>query len=209
MSANGYKIKVNGEAESREAQELFFELGYIWNTGLGPKHLDSKFLYAKKGILTMGFDSDDFDDSANKEITLEELRNLVNGNENGLISGKDALIALANGEEVEIKFNDKHGWHNINKKDAYSFETFLDPIRTEFRLKPRTITINGIEVPAPFEPKIDDVYYFINSSNLRGYGHNKFNNDGDDECLTFYGAWRTESEIKQVVAALRSVFTCN
>ena len=72
----------------------------------------------------------------------------------------------------------------------------------EFRIKPRTIKLS-LEIPAPFEPKVGDIYYFINSSNLKGYGFNKFSNDGDDECLTFYGAWRTEEEIKQVVAALR------
>lgn len=66
--------------------------------------------------------------------------------EGKLISGKEALIALANGKEVEIKFNNTDGWHKVNKKDAYSFEIFLDERGTKFRLKPRTITINGIEV---------------------------------------------------------------
>lgn len=120
-----------------------------------------------------------------------------------LISGKEALIALANGEEVQ--FCDHMGvWHNAGIH-THAIGLFLNDCY-KFRLKPRTITINGIEVPAPFEPNIDDIYYFINSSNLKGYGSNKFNNDGDDECLTFYGAWRTEEEIKQVVEALRSIF---
>ena len=203
MSANGYKIKVNHESESREAQELFFKLGYIWNTGLGPKYLDSKFLYAKNGILTKGWHGSPFDDSANKEITLEELRNLVCRNENGWISGADALRALADGEDVEIKFNDKDGWHNINKKYAYSFEIFLDPIRTEFRLAPRTITINGISIPAPFKPKVGDTAYFLYTSNACGYSYtNDFKGYGFDSLIQF-GAWRTEAEIKQVVAALR------
>ena len=72
-----------------------------------------------------------------------------------LISGKEALIALANSEEVEVKFNSTDGWNKINQKDAYSFEIFLNPIRTEFRLKPRTITINGIELAPCYAVGID------------------------------------------------------
>ena len=72
------KIKVNSKSESKEAQELFFKLGYMWNTGLGVKHLDGKFLYARNGIITLGFCSDNFEDSENKELTLPELRDMVN-----------------------------------------------------------------------------------------------------------------------------------
>lgn len=118
-----------------------------------------------------------------------------------LISGKEALIALANGEEVE-NWNGNVWWA---VESNWQIGAFTKTDR-KFRLKPRTISINGIEVPAPFEPKDGDIYYFITSSNLKGYGFNKFSNDGDDECLTFYGAWRIEEEIKQVVGALRSVF---
>lgn len=123
---------------------------------------------------------------------------------NELISGKEALIALANGEEVECRAQQKH-WINA-KSNLHPLGFFFDE-SFEFRLKPRTITINGIEVPAPFEPNKRDEYWFINSSNLTGYGKNKFLDDADDECLTFYGAWRNEDEIKQVVAALRSIFS--
>ena len=121
---------------------------------------------------------------------------------NELISGKEALIAVANGEEVEIKFNNTDGWNNINKKDAYSFEIFLDPIRTEFRLKPRTITINGIKVPAPFDPKEDEGIWVLSDMHNNGYMRSKHK----DNFGYAFGAWRTEDEIKQVVVALRSVF---
>ena len=124
--------------------------------------------------------------------------------EQGLISGKEALIALANGKEVEIKFNDKDGWHNINKKDAYSFEIFLDPIRTEFRLAPRTITLN-IEIPAPFEPKDGDTYWAFHPAFRCGYAESQYLDISKDKhkVRMQFGAWRTEEEIKQVVAALR------
>ena len=211
MSANGYKIKVNSEVENEEAQELFFKLGYFWNTGLGPKHLDSKFLYAKKGILTMGFDSDNFDDSASKEITLEELRKLVCRNENGWISGADALIALVDGRKVECwpetDQSIQKRWTEIKSLDEYKLSDFLqDKPRFEFRLKRQTITLNGIEVPAPFKPKDGDRVWFICDDADLGYA--KSEAYGCD-IKSFYGWWRTEAEIKQVVAALRSVFTCN
>jgi len=121
-----------------------------------------------------------------------------------LISGKEALIALANAEEVEIRFNSTDGWNKIDQKDAYSFEIFLNPIsRAEFRLKPRTITINGVEVPAPFEPKDDEDCraYVIDTRNVNGYDWQHSSHYKSD-----YIVWRTEEEIKQVVAALRSVF---
>ena len=124
-----------------------------------------------------------------------------------LISGREALIALANGDEVEIKLNNTDGWHKVNKKDAYSFEIFLDERGTKFRLKPRTITINGIEVPAPFEPKEGDIFYILSTSYECGYVEILcYRNDKQGNMLAQFGAWRTEDEIKQVVSALRSVF---
>ena len=81
-------------------------------------------------------------------------------NEGKLISGKEALIALVNGEEVEFKDSvDK--WENIKHYMGLSLFMFLDtPDWMKFRLKPRTITINGIEVPAPFEPKNGEDFYY-------------------------------------------------
>lgn len=67
-----------------------------------------------------------------------------------LISGKEALIALAGGEVVEYWCeNDpsiQKRWTEIKRLDEYKLSYFLDDKpRFEFRLKPRTITINGIE----------------------------------------------------------------
>ena len=117
-----------------------------------------------------------------------------------LISGKEALIALANGEDVEYY---KHEWMGVNRlsvRDLTSSDNMY-----KFRLKPRTITItiNGIEVPAPFEPKDgeDCRAYIIDTKNVSGYDwqHRSHYKSG-------HIVWRTEDEIKQVVSALRSVF---
>ena len=115
-----------------------------------------------------------------------------------LISGKDALIALANGEEVECRAYEKN-WVNANNPN-HNLGLFSDE-NFQFRLKPRTITINGIEVPAPFEPACSEDYFFIVNST---FGYASSVNVGSP--VAFYGKWRTESEIKQVVEALRSVF---
>ena len=120
-----------------------------------------------------------------------------------LISGKEALIALANGEGVECK-NDVTG---MDWSDATGLlvKSFFDPTHMwEFRLKPRNIMIGNIEVPAPFEPKEGEYFWYISDEYATGYSCNTKDSFLGDIRL---GAWRTEEEIKQVVAALRSVFS--
>ena len=114
-----------------------------------------------------------------------------------LISGKEALIALGSGKEVEYKSID--GWGDASLIHAFEL---LDN-NYEFRLKPRTITINGIEVPAPFEPKEGEKAYRLAPAIPCGYTEFYF---GEDENEWQFGAWRSEDEIKQVVAALRQIF---
>lgn len=125
-----------------------------------------------------------------------------------LISGKEALIALANGESVQKSSDSWAGghWLDISKKEPFNLDCFLSCLNRhgetiKFRLKPRTITINGIEVPAPFEPKEGDDVWSL-SSNYDGYVmvHHHVSHK------YAMAVWRTESEIKQVVEALRSVF---
>ena len=122
-----------------------------------------------------------------------------------LISGKDALIALANGEEVEFK-DGMEKWENIKHHMNLDLSMFLTaPEWMKFRLKPRTIIIGNIEVPAPFEPKDSDKHYFISNNNV-GYDSDIYESKNECACQTQFGAWRTESEVKQVVAALRQIF---
>lgn len=113
-----------------------------------------------------------------------------------LISGKEAVQSFINGEQVE--FLDKTGqWRTM--LDNTILKVFLD--HTDFRLKPRTITINGIEVPAPFDPKKGEEIYFLDDDDSDGYNSAYYSYQ-----FSFYGYWRSEEEIKQVVSALRSVF---
>ena len=122
-----------------------------------------------------------------------------------LISGKEALIALANGEEVEFK-DGMEKWENIKHHMNLDLSMFLTaPEWMKFRLKPRTITLNRLELPAPFEPKDGDEVYFIDCETGRGYSSDAIGRGCKEQWIQF-GAWRKESEIKQVVAALRNVF---
>ena len=126
-----------------------------------------------------------------------------------LISGKEALIALANGVEVQYisaGMNDSGFWSDSEKTKNFTIHDFYSG-SWAFRLKPRTITINNIEVPAPFEPKECCDVYILNDTNQCGYSLWPF--DIEDKGATFFGTWRTEDEIKQVVAALRKIFVIN
>ena len=195
-----YKIKVNNEAESREAQKLFFQLGYEWyGCGAAYNPIDGfKFItaYADEMRLAMGWGED-----ADKELTLHQLRDLVaqRKNEQGLISGADAKLAWANGKEVEVSIERTIVFSPIN--GSLKLDVFDNP-KNMFRIKPRTIKLE-LEIPAPFEPKVGDTAYFLSTSNACGYSYtNDFKGYGFDSLIQF-GAWRTEEEIKQVVAALR------
>lgn len=113
--------------------------------------------------------------------------------EQGLISGADALRALADGKEVEYSY--VGDWFDIDLKTGLGIFRRTD---VAFRLKPSTITLN-IEIPAPFEPKDGEYCYIISDQAQDGWIKTKHDND-----FTYaFGAWRTEEEIKQVVAALR------
>ena len=130
-------------------------------------------------------------------------------NEGKLISGREALIALANGSVVQGNIG--FGWSDVDLNDDILLNSFIternrDGVAVKFRLKPRTITINGIEVPAPFEPKEGDKYYHISIQTSLGYGWDEWEDSDYDARASIFGAWRTEEEIKQVVSALRSVF---
>ena len=63
-----------------------------------------------------------------------------------LISSKEALIALANNQEVEY-FDEKLG--------EWVYMDMTHHFKRDFRLKPRTITINGVELAPCYAVGID------------------------------------------------------
>lgn len=113
-----------------------------------------------------------------------------------LITGKEAKLAWANGDVVEYYEESRDAWFEIR---GNTFVSVFDN-RDKFRLKPRTITLNGIEVPAPFEPKEGEKYWYITDCKC-GYG-SAMNKHGYRVGIA---AWRTEEEIKKVVGVLRKL----
>lgn len=202
-----YKIKVNNESESKEAQKLFFELGYKWS-GAVATYLSIggfKFItaYPDEMRLAMGWGDD-----ADKELTLPQLRDLVaksKPTEQVLISGADALRALAENKNVQCSIAGKNDWTvDILTITPYHF-IGMGSGQFQFRLKPRTIKLE-LEIPAPFEPKEKDIFWTLSTNYECGYVQILcYRNDEQGERLSQFGAWRTEDEIKQVVAALRGI----
>ena len=123
-----------------------------------------------------------------------------------IINGKEALIALANDQGVEY-MDTSNTFKSIGWINAFGLSTnlfFSD--RFKFRMKPNTININGIEVPAPFEPKDGERYWRPSFGNFFGYDDFIMDDTRVKGIELMLGAWRTEEEIKQVVSALRSIF---
>ena len=117
-----------------------------------------------------------------------------------LISGKEALIALANGENVEMFID--NNWALCQGSDALG--VFIADC-FKFRLKSNTIKINEISAPEMVKNLEDgDDYWHIYPFHRKGYACDTYNEDSHHYFQ--FGAWRTEKEVKQVVAALRQIF---
>lgn len=120
-----------------------------------------------------------------------------------LISGKEAWIKATSGEDVQYNIGGID-WSDLTDRELnyWQGERFLNKeLNYKFRLKPRTIKINGVEVPKSFNPELNEFCYLLHDSYECGYIDTIWKYEKGSRL-----AWRTEEEIKQVVAALRSVF---
>ena len=115
-----------------------------------------------------------------------------------LISDKEAKLAWADGATVQVAIGPDRFRTLVSSDDLGIFDR-----GNYFRLKPRTITINGIEVPACGVDYKPHTFMFVLNS-LEPCEYSKIILDESDEIPPYW--WRTEEEIKQVVSALRSVF---
>ena len=123
---------------------------------------------------------------------------MENLNEQGLISGSDALRALADGKEVEYLYGDK--WFSVVGEQVII--TSITENKFKFRLKPRTIKLE-LEIPAPFEPKVGEFFFVLYPAAVGGYSKMHITDQKRMDDYAKLGARRTEEEIKKVVAALR------
>lgn len=108
---------------------------------------------------------------------------------------KEFLIALANGEEVEVKFGGV--WRNIG--DSASIGIFKDS-DCQFRIKPKTVTLS-MEIPMPFVPKVGEYYWFLELT--ASTAATSFKNAGApvDKRLIARGVYRTKKEVEQALAS--------
>ena len=124
-----------------------------------------------------------------------------------LISGD---VALANVHKCTVQYlhdDEPYGrWTTITDHlwSQYHLGMFLDPdTKFKFRFKPQTIKLE-LELPKPFEAKEGEEFFILAPLSVTGY--TKVQGITTQVLLDEYvklGAWRTEEEIKQVVAALR------
>ncbi|OLV87695.1 hypothetical protein BS437_06820 [Acinetobacter baumannii] len=127
-----------------------------------------------------------------------------------LISGADVPALIKKGESVQFRsvFNVQGGgeWQDLNlERDEEEFSLGdLINTRFEWRLKPQTIKVE-LELPKPFEPKVGEEYFYINSGRESGFAKKLHDGKKLDYMATQFGAYRTEEEIKQVVDQLRKI----
>lgn len=217
-----YKIRVNNEAESKEAHELFIQLGYELDLFFGKYEANTKWVLAFADG-SMGCASEALVEDTLKEITLPQLRDLVvlklgdgitdntvaiqnainpsinKPKDPALISSAEALRALADGKEVEFK-HDTQGWVPCL---GLNIERVLGGWH-QMRLKPQTIKLE-LELPKPFEPEEGEKYWWINPNAKLGYEWDTNDLERTDFNRIAMSVWRTEDEIKQVVEQLRKI----
>lgn len=131
-----YKVKVGSEAESKEVQELFFELGAEWkyrNIGRNFYYDNSVgFLYTDNGCITVGEKDTGlsyFNQQGNKEITLPQLRDLVVLKRNDYLDGNYTFEDADNQTTwiVYKGFDKTFIWKDFKWKEWFINAAFLKP----------------------------------------------------------------------------------
>lgn len=121
--------------------------------------------------------------------------------DNDLISGADALRALADGvnpEEIEGKFSSGIETYFLSMDGKV--DVFLKYLNEKlFRLKPQTIKLE-LEFPKPFEPKEGEEYFGLNNDDF--FGYSKYIKGRFSVSLL---AFRTENDAKKAVEQLRKI----
>lgn len=118
-----------------------------------------------------------------------------------LISGIEAKKAWANGSQIQtLTQSGDNAWRDLINSEA-TLDIFESPLF--FRIKPKTIVINGIEVPAPEHPQKGEWFYYLSPEHRNGYAKGRFPDD-NVKLLGQFGSWLDEFDIQEVVKAYRS-----
>lgn len=119
---------------------------------------DSKFFVTSNDSV---FFFDDDDAWVRSGIRLSELTPIKPSQDPALISGAEALRALADGKSVDVHESTYKNevWFNLKDTKFTPAEILAEKVRDKpyklsFRLKPQTIKLE-LELPKPFEPEED------------------------------------------------------
>ncbi|WP_457971316.1 hypothetical protein [Acinetobacter calcoaceticus] len=119
-----------------------------------------------------------------------------------LISGADALRALADGKSVE--WEDENGaWWSVGAAWTWNQLLNMSGIKS-LRLKPQTIKLE-LELPNPFDPNEGDEYFYISTLQHCLYSHDVWSDEPADITQAAFGAYRTEDDVKKAVEQLRKI----
>lgn len=175
---DNYKIKVNDEAESKEAQELFFELGYSWLCcGKYYNRIGNyTFItaYPDEMLLRMGWGGD-----TDKELTIPQLRDLVVLKRNDV---KDATHRDKRDESIYLT-SDKviYYWQGewcksaINKSNDY--ENYIANSLTPIAQPQDPALISGAEAKLAWANGVDIQIKNVNCVNWYDLDESKYNLD--------------------------------
>ncbi|MDG9779487.1 hypothetical protein N7565_18880 [Acinetobacter baumannii] len=118
-----------------------------------------------------------------------------------LISGADALRALADGKEVEGFSEENEEWIPIV---YFSVQEVVNGLY-KFRLKPQTIKLE-LELPKPFKPRDGDDCFIVDSEQEDGFYRFTYSEDsGFHQNFIQFGAYKTEDDVKKAVEQLRKI----
>lgn len=114
------KIRVKSEEENREVQNLFFKLGGSWGFGgTRIRYESEKYLYLRDTTITYGESDWWFNENSCKEITISELRLMVENKE--LKEKIDSYESKIEAVEEEVL---KTGvWYESNIDDCFVYRT--------------------------------------------------------------------------------------
>ena len=191
------KIKVNSEAESKEAQELFFEFGYEWRSC--GKKLNCNFDFNEWDLCTehdFVCMTSSFDKNQSKEITLPQLHDLVVLKRNSI---EDATHIDRDGEPWFASSDNKfHSWaddhwaqERENVVSNYNPKPIEKPMKewlnTETYEYKKAVDMGGhskwIEIPKGAIKLVYSItnnnhYHFVNNKNKLMSLDDINNNDG-------------------------------
>ncbi|MDN8317065.1 hypothetical protein QZK38_08590 [Acinetobacter baumannii] len=175
---DNYKIKVNDEAESKEAQELFFELGYSWLCcGKYYNRIGNyTFItaYPDEMLLRMGWGGD-----TDKELTLPQLRDLVvlkrndvkdathrDKQQNSIYLTSDKVIYYWQGEWCKSAINKSNDYENYIANSLTPIAQPQDPA-----------LISGAEAKLAWANGVDIQIKNVNCVNWYDLDESKYNLD--------------------------------